>query len=67
MNIKKYLDKVLLRDIMALLKELPDKCVDMVYGDPDYNVGIKYGDKSYTRNSSYNKLKIIRNFCKRLQ
>ncbi|MBN2020677.1 MAG: site-specific DNA-methyltransferase [Sedimentisphaerales bacterium] len=35
---------------MALLKELPDKCVDMVYGDPDYNVGIKYGDKSYTKN-----------------
>ena len=34
---------------MELLKELPDKCVDMVYGDPDYNVGVKYGDKSYTR------------------
>ncbi|MGA1979783.1 MAG: site-specific DNA-methyltransferase [Sedimentisphaerales bacterium] len=34
---------------MAILKELPDKCVDMVYGDPDYNVGIKYGDKSYTK------------------
>jgi len=34
---------------MKLLKELPDKSVDMVYGDPDYNVGIKYGDKSYTK------------------
>ena len=31
------------------MKELPDKSVDMVYGDPDYNVGIKYGDKSYTK------------------
>jgi DNA modification methylase len=50
MAIEKYLDKVFQRDIMALLKELPDKCVDMVYGDPDYNVGIKYGDKSYTKN-----------------
>jgi DNA modification methylase len=50
MAIEKYLDKVFLRDIMALLKELPDKCVDMVYADPDYNVGIKYGDKSYTKN-----------------
>jgi DNA modification methylase len=50
MSIEKYLDKVFLRDIMALLKELPDKSVDMVYGDPDYNVGIKYGDKSYTKN-----------------
>lgn len=36
-------------DIMELLKKLPDKSIDMVYGDPDYNVGIKYGDKSYTK------------------
>ncbi len=48
-TMKKYLNKVFLKDIMELLKELPDKCVDMVYGDPDYNVGIKYGDKSYTK------------------
>lgn len=48
-NLKKYLNKVFLKDITELLKELPDQCVDMVYGDPDYNVGIKYGDKSYTR------------------
>lgn len=50
MIMKEYLNKVFLKDIMELLKELPDKCVDMVYGDPDYNVGIKYGNKSYTRN-----------------
>jgi len=49
MIIKKYLNKVFLKDIMEILKELPDKCVDMVYGDPDYNVGVKYGDKSYTK------------------
>lgn len=49
MAMKKYLNKVFLKDIMELLKELPDKCVDMVYGDPDYNVGVKYGDKSYTK------------------
>ena len=47
--INKYLNKVFLKDIMELLKELPDKSVDMVYGDPDYNVGVKYGDKSYTK------------------
>ena len=28
-------------DVMEILKGLPDKSVDMVYGDPDYNVGIK--------------------------
>ncbi|OQA38462.1 MAG: DNA adenine methyltransferase YhdJ [Parcubacteria group bacterium ADurb.Bin316] len=46
----KYLNTVYLGDIMDLLKQLPDKCVDMVFGDPDYNVGIKYGDKTYTKN-----------------
>ena len=49
MAMKKYLNKVFLKDVMELLKELPNKCVDMVYSDPDYNVGIKYGDKSYTK------------------
>ncbi len=49
MMIKEYLNKVFLKDIMQLLRELPDKSVDMVYGDPDYNVGVKYGDKSYTK------------------
>jgi len=47
--IEKYLNRVFLKDVLELLKELPDGCVDMVYGDPDYNVGIKYGDKSYTK------------------
>ncbi len=47
--IEKYLNKVFLKDVLELLKELPDGSVDMVYGDPDYNVGIKYGDKSYTK------------------
>jgi DNA modification methylase len=47
--IQQYLNKVFLKDIMALLEELPDKGIDMVYGDPDYNVGVKYGDKKYTK------------------
>lgn len=49
MGIEEYYNKIFLKDIRALLKELPDKSVDMVYGDPDYNVGVKYGDKSYTK------------------
>ena len=49
MGIDRFLDKVFPRDVFDLLKELPDKSVDIVYGDPDYNVGVKYGDKSYTR------------------
>jgi len=49
-ELEPYLNKVYLGDIMDLLKKLPDKCVDMIFGDPDYNVGIKYGDKTYTKN-----------------
>lgn len=48
-ELEKYLNKAFSGDIMELLKSLPDKCVDMVFGDPDYNVGIKYGDKTYTK------------------
>lgn len=48
-DLSKYLNQVFLKDTLYLLKELPNQCVDMVYGDPDYNVGIKYGDKSYTK------------------
>lgn len=49
-KLDEYLNKVYLGDIMELLKKLPAQCVDMVFGDPDYNVGIKYGDKTYTKN-----------------
>ncbi|PIR72661.1 MAG: hypothetical protein COU42_00320 [Candidatus Nealsonbacteria bacterium CG10_big_fil_rev_8_21_14_0_10_36_24] len=49
-ELEPYLNKVYLGDIMDLLKKLPDKCVDMIFGDPDYNVGIKYGAQTYTKN-----------------
>ncbi len=49
MKIEEYLNRVFLKDVLELLKELPDGTIDMVYGDPDYNVGVKYGDKRYTK------------------
>lgn len=48
-SIESLLNKIHLKDIFDLLKDLPDKSVDMVYGDPDYNVGVKYGDKGYKK------------------
>ena len=48
-SIEQFIDTVYLGDVMDLLAQLPDKSVDMVYGDPDYNVGIKYEGKSYKR------------------
>ena len=47
--IDNFLNKIFLTDIYKLLKKIPDKSVDMIYSDPDYNVGIKYGNVSYTK------------------
>ncbi len=41
--------RVFKRDVMEVLRELPDGCVDMIYGDPDYGVGINYAGATYTR------------------
>lgn len=48
--IDKFLNQVFLKDIIELLKEIPDKSTDCVYSDPDYNVGRRYEGKSYTIN-----------------
>ncbi|MBC6497216.1 MAG: site-specific DNA-methyltransferase [Alphaproteobacteria bacterium GM7ARS4] len=44
-----YRNKVIHGDVMETLRRLPDECVDMVYGDPDYNVGVNYRGRSYKR------------------
>lgn len=44
-----FLNRVHLGDTMKLLSELPDRSVDMIYGDPDYNVGVRYGPTVYTK------------------
>lgn len=45
---EKYRNQVFNRDVLEVLRELPDESLDMVYGDPDYNVGINYAGKKYT-------------------
>lgn len=47
--IKTYRNKIFNKDVIEVLKELPDNSIDMVYGDPDYNVGINYSGKNYTK------------------
>ena len=42
-------DRLIMGDVLATLKELPDSCLHMVYGDPDYNVGITYNGQSFTK------------------
>jgi len=46
---EEYIDKVHCMDIKELLRSLPDKSINAVYSDIDYNVGIKYGGRSYTK------------------
>ncbi len=48
-TVEPFLNRVYLGDTLDLLALLPDRSVDMVYGDPDYNVGVKYGNRVYTR------------------
>lgn len=43
------LNKLYNEDTLQILKSLPNECLDMVYGDPDYNVGINYNGSKYTQ------------------
>ncbi len=47
--LNKYINNVFNKDVMDILKELPDNSIDMIYSDPDYNVGINYSGKNYTK------------------
>ena len=49
---KQYRNRVVNDDVMSVLRDLPSGCVDMIYGDPDYNVGISYDGRKFT--SSWN-------------
>ena len=48
-SIDNFRNKIFNEDVIEVLKRLPDRSVDVVYGDPDYNVGINYAGKHYTR------------------
>ena len=37
----KYINKIINADCLDILKELPDKCIDLVLTDPPYGIGIK--------------------------
>ena len=39
----KYINKIINADCMDILKELPDKCIDLVLTDPPYGIGESAG------------------------
>ena len=45
---EKYRNQVINDDVMTVLRDLPDGCVDLIYGDPDYNAGIRYAGRTFT-------------------
>ena len=45
---EKYTNKVVNEDVMGVLRDLPDGCVDFIFGDPDYNAGISYDGRTFT-------------------
>lgn len=51
LNINDYIGKIVCADCMDILKQLPDKCVDLVITSPPYNLNIEY--KSYADNLPY--------------
>jgi DNA modification methylase len=42
MRIEDMLDKIICGDCLTILRQLPDKCVDLVFTDPPYNEGYDY-------------------------
>lgn len=40
--IEKYMNKIINADCMDILKELPDKCIDLVLTDPPYGLNKKF-------------------------
>ena len=47
-SIDKFRNQVFYEDVLTFLRRLPDDCLPMVYGDPDYNAGIDYAGRNYT-------------------
>lgn len=48
--IENYIGKIINADCMDILKQLPDKCVDLVLADPPYNASnsnISFEDKGF--------------------
>ena len=52
MKLEEMIGKIINADCMDILKELPDKCIDLVITSPPYNLNIAYN--SYNDNLPYN-------------
>lgn len=60
------LNKILQMDCLEYLKELPDKCVDLVLIDPPYNIGVDKWDKWSNQEDYINWLGSVFKECERV-
>ena len=54
LSVEDLKNKIILDDCLNVLKQLPDKCVDLCLSDPPYGIGEDGGDKK--RNRKYNRI-----------
>ena len=57
---EKYINKIINDDCLNILKELPDKCIDLVLTDPPYGIG-----EAKKNNASRGKLAIAKDYGKK--
>lgn len=51
----KYLNKIIHGDCLEVMKELPDKSIDLVLTDPPYGIGIDGQKESKAKNPKHNR------------
>lgn len=55
LNINDYIGKIVCADCMDILKQLPDKCIDLVLTDPPYGIGIDGQKECFCTNPKHNR------------
>lgn len=53
---EQYINKIIHADCMDILKQLPDKCVDLVLTDPPYGIGNKFRGGTNSKLNKFNNI-----------
>ena len=56
MEIKELENKIINADCMDILKQLPDKCIDLVLTDPPYGIGNKFKGGTNSKLNKFNNI-----------
>ena len=52
----KYINQIINADCLDILKQLPDKCIDLVLTDPPYGIGDKFKGGKNSKMNKFNKV-----------